>query len=238
MKRYRFAVACVFLPFGSAVASETNGDLSLGFVHAQGNSNTTTLNAKTNLDYRAAPWEDLFTASALRGDQSHVTTDEKYSLGNKLTYSFTEVDYTFWSSNYDEDRFGGIVRRYSSALGYGRRLIKTDTQLLELEAGLGFNHTHKQGEPDPEDNGMLTFGGKYVWKISDTTQFTQTLRTEIANNNTYVDPITELKLTVIGMLFATLNYEVRYNSQVPAGTVHTDQITTVNLGYTFGKKPL
>src|SRR5579885_2672181 len=156
MKRFGILLACLALPVGAARAGETNGDVSLGFVRAQGNSNTTTLNAKTNLDYRAAPWEDQFTGTALRGDQSHVTTDEKYSLGNKLTYSFTDVDYTFWSANYDEDRFGGIVRRYSTALGYGRRLIKTDTQLLELEAGLGFNHTHKQDEPDAENNGMLS----------------------------------------------------------------------------------
>ena len=49
--------------------------------------------------------------------------------------------------------------------------------------------------------------------------------------------MSELKLVIAGNLFATLGYEVRTNTEVPAGTAKTDTLTSVNLGYSFGKKP-
>jgi putative salt-induced outer membrane protein len=229
-------VAAALLPV-AASAGEFSGDLSLGLVRTAGNADTTSLNAKSAVDYRAAPWENLFTGAALRANQNHVVTDEKYSLGNKLSYNFNEADYAFFSANFDSDRFGAITKRYSAALGYGRRIINTPTQRFDLEIGAGANRIHNHGESDAQTNAILTLGGKYAWKITDTTQFSQTLRTEIAQNNTYINPITELKLTVVGNLYTTISYEIRYNTQVPEDTVHMDQITTVNLGYTFGKKP-
>jgi putative salt-induced outer membrane protein len=108
--------------------------------------------------------------------------------------------------------------------------------MLDLEAGVGANRTRNQGTEDFTSRAVATLGGKYVWKISSSAQFTQTLRTEFASNNTYVNPISELKLTVIGNLFAALNYELRYNTEAPLNTRHTDTISTVNLGYTFGPK--
>jgi putative salt-induced outer membrane protein YdiY len=49
--------------------------------------------------------------------------------------------------------------------------------------------------------------------------------------------VAELKFAVIGNVFATIDYDWRHNTSVPAGTVHTDTITSINFGYTFGKKP-
>ncbi|RJF80234.1 DUF481 domain-containing protein [Oleomonas cavernae] len=43
-------------------------------------------------------------------------------------------------------------------------------------------------------------------------------------------------MSVVGNLAAGLNYTVRNNSEVPAGTEKTDTFTAVNLSYAFGKE--
>ncbi len=216
--------------------SPWSGSLAAGYVRTSGNSDSTSLSAKFALNYTGVTWGNQFAASALDGSKDRLTTDERYSLADKVTYNLSPKDYLFGNGTYDNDRFAGVAERYVLAAGYGRHVFATPTQTLDLEAGAGFNRTRNQGTNAFTSRPVATLGGKYVWKISDTAQFTQTLRTEYASNNIFLDPLSELKLTVIGNLFATLDYEIQYNTEAPAGTQHTDTITTVNLGYNFGPK--
>jgi putative salt-induced outer membrane protein YdiY len=42
-------------------------------------------------------------------------------------------------------------------------------------------------------------------------------------------------VSLVGKLFALGSYTVRTNSDVPAGTRKTDTVTSLSLGWTFGK---
>ena len=212
-----------------------SGDAAIGYVRTGGNTSTSALNAKIGLDYKGATWGNGFLASAFNGSRDKRTTDERYSIADKVNYNVTPKDYAFGNASYDNDRFAGIAERYALSLGYGRHMFATPTQTLDLEVGGGANYSRNEGADRFTAHAIATFGGKYVWKITPTSQFSQSLRTEYASNNIYVNPITELKLTVIGNAYAALDFEIRYNSDVPAGIRHTDQITTINLGYGFGK---
>ncbi|MDE2149425.1 MAG: DUF481 domain-containing protein [Gammaproteobacteria bacterium] len=81
-----------------------------------------------------------------------------------------------------------------------------------------------------------TLNVDYLWTISPTASFEQTLPVEDGQSNTFVNPVSELKLTVIGNLFVTLDYKIRYNSTALDSTLHTDTITSINFGYSFGKQ--
>jgi len=214
-----------------------SGDLAAGYVKSSGNANASTLNVKFDLDWKSAPWENLLTGSAYKANSNGDSTDEKYSIGNKLLFNLNPDDYVFGQVNYDNDHFGAITERYSGSAGYGRHLLRTPTQTLDLDLGVGANRTREQGSEQFESDVIGTFDATYIWKISASSQFKQTLRTEFSPSNTYVNPISELKLTIIRNFFAALGYEIRYNSETPAGTHHTDQITTINVGYSFGKQP-
>ncbi|MDB5986441.1 MAG: hypothetical protein JWR16_1494 [Nevskia sp.] len=214
-----------------------SGDLAAGYVKSSGNANASTLNVKFDLDWKSDPWENLLSGSAYKANSNGDSTDEKYSIGNKLLFNLNPDDYLFGQVNYDDDRFGAITERYSGSAGYGRHLLHTPTQTLDMDLGLGANRTREQDAHRFKSDVIGTFDATYIWKISANSQFKQTLRTEFGPSNTYVNPISELKLTIIKNFFAALGYEVRYNSDTPAGTHHTDQITTINVGYTFGKQP-
>ncbi len=87
-----------------------------------------------------------------------------------------------------------------------------------------------------EDDAIGRAFGKYQWALSETSTFIQTLKVESGAENTFTESVTELKLSVVGNLFAALSYTVKHNSDVPADTKKTDTFSAVNLSYAFGKK--
>ena len=214
-----------------------SGDFSAGYVKSSGNSSASTLNVKFDVDYKSDPWDNLLTGSAFRASSQGVNTDEKYSIGDKLLYNLNPDSYVFGQVNFDDDHYGPIAERLSGSTGYGRHILKSATQTLDMDLDVGADHTRDQGAGHFRSSVIGTFDASYLWKISGNSQFKQTLRTEFGPHNTFIDPVTELKLTIIANFFAALDYELRYNTETPAGTYHSDQITSINIGYAFGKPP-
>jgi len=215
------------------VPSPWRGDVAVGVVNTSGNTSTRSVNARGAIEYRRSRWGNRFSALAFSGTRDGLTTDERYSAANKTDLQFDERNYAYTNLAYDNDRFAGVAERYAVTVGYGRHVLLGPTHKLDIETGVGANRTKDQNDIY-ETAAIGTLGGKYVWAISPNAEFSQTLRAEAGVTNVYVNPISALKLTIVGNLFATFNHEVRYNSQVPDGTRHVDQISTINLGYSFG----
>ena len=209
-------------------------NLSGGYVATTGNTSTSTLNFKGGVDWRVDPWANSLNGLATSSVSGGSTTAETYQLSDQLTYDVTRLDYTFASANYLSDRFAGVVERYSQALGYGRHVLNTGSQKLDLDVGIGASEQRVAGSHNLDSQLIAVFDGAYAWKISDSARFKQELHIQAGRIDTFINPVSELKVTIIGNLFAAFNYEVRYNTTVPAGSVHVSTITSVNIGYTFG----
>lgn len=213
-----------------------SGDASLGVLSTSGNTDARSANGKLQLDYHDGRWQHTGKASALSAQQDNLTTDERYSLGYKLSRDFDTSNYAFLTLDYDNDRFAGIAERTTQALGYGRRLLTLPAHSLDAEIGLGATQIKLAEPAGRESSAVALLNAKYLWEISATSKFSQGLKVERSRTTTYINPVSELKLTVAGNLFASLGYELRFNSEVPDGTRKTDTLTSVNLGYGFGEK--
>jgi putative salt-induced outer membrane protein len=231
------AALLLSLPARSAEAPKgVTGEASLGVLSTSGNTDTRSVNGKLGLGYRHDRWSHAGTAAAITAQQNDLTTDERYQAGYKLSYDFNEHDYAFASLDFDNDRFAGIAERTTEAVGYGRRLLTSEKHQLDVEIGAGATQI-KQAEPaGRETSAVGLLNGKYQWQITETSKFTQSLKVEHSRTTTFYNPVSELKLTVAGNLFATLGYEIRHNTEVPAGTRKTDTLASVNLGYGFGAR--
>jgi putative salt-induced outer membrane protein len=235
--RHLAAVAAMSLPGIVLADSPWSGDASAGYIRTTGNTDSTSLNAKGDLDWKSGPWDNQAKALAGYASSKGESTAEAYQFGNKLNRDFSAFDYAFASLDYANDRFAGITSRYSEAVGYGRHFIKTDTQILDGDVGAGDSQQRDAGATDYGTQVIGVLNVSYLLKLTPTSQFKQTLHVEAGHTDVFINPVSELKLTVIGNVFASLAYDWRHNTSVPAGNVHTDTTTTVNFGYTFGKKP-
>lgn len=215
--------------------SPWSGDAALGFIKTSGTHNSTTLNFKGNLEWKSGPWDNLANAQATYASSAHQSTADSYLFGDKLNRDFDGGNYAFGSLDYVNDHFAGIVESFSEAAGLGRHFVRTSRQQLDADLGLGLSQQRPAGGNAFKDQLIGVFDLAYLWNIAPQSHFKQTLHVEVGQDNTFVDPLTELKFDIYGNLYATLDYEVRYNTTVPQDSVHTNTIASVNFGYNFGK---
>ncbi|MGH8441765.1 MAG: DUF481 domain-containing protein [Nevskiaceae bacterium] len=218
-----------------------SGEVSAGLVVTSGNSESETANAKAQGVYQSERWRNTTDASAIKTEQTDpvtgadVRTAERYLLGNKTDFNFTERDYAFLALEFEKDLVGPIRERTSETAGYGRKILTGPAHLLEAELGAGSRQTEAQ--ITQENNSDLIVRGRlaYKWNFSETGNFGETIKVESGDSNTFTESVAELKVSLVGKLFALASYTVRTNSDVPPGTKKTDTITSLSLGWTLGK---
>lgn len=238
--RYAVLAGAVFLAAGPVAAEDESprglsGELSAGFVSASGNSESRTTNFRARILFESVRFKHILQGKTLQTRDEGQTSVERYSAGYKVDFNFTKHDFAFFAADFEKDLFGGIRRRTSETVGYGRRLLKTDRHEWNAEIGAGLRQIKFQdpnGSTESEAIGSLATD--YAWQITETSRFVQTVGVESGSSNTSVDSETALQLSIIGNLFASLSYTVQYNSDVAPGTESTDAYTSVNLNYGFG----
>lgn len=226
-------IAGLFLAPLATHAGDWKGEAGAGLLATSGNSETQSINGKFLLDYLQARWKNAFTATALNNGDEDGTTAERYTVGNKLDYNLDPKNYLFGAVDFEKDLFGGFRERTAETVGYGRHILTGPVHTLDAEIGGGARQTEEQGTGDKQNEAIVRAGGKYVWKISETSAFAQALKVEYGKSNTFTEAISELKLSVLGNLFAAVSFTTRNNSDVPVDTKKTDTFTAVSLSYAF-----
>ena len=208
------------------------GSVSLGYLANSGNTESTSLNAKTALGYVTAPWRHALMLRALTGSTDGTTTAEEYEAAHQTDYVFGDNHYLFGALNYSTNEFSGYDRRTSEVLGYGRRLLDEERHTLDLQIGAGARQT-RLSDGTREDEGIVQVAGGYAWKFSENARFSQQARIEDGSSNTYSESITAVTANLTGDLALSISYSVRRNSDVPPGRVKTDTATLVSIIYGF-----
>lgn len=241
MKKAQTLIAIIVLAAPCIVAAEPPpngwaGDVGVGYIASNGNTKSSSANAKVSLIYTQDPWQNTFLATALGTTSEGEATGEQYDVADKLAYNFTPNDYVLANVEWFKDLKGPIGRRTVETVGYGRHVLTGPVHTLDLEAGLGARQEVVNVTDERNNNLIGRFAGKYVWKISDTSAFNEAFKVETGSSGTFTESVTELKVNVVRNIFASLSYTLRHNSSVPVGTSKTDTITALNLSYAFGAK--
>jgi len=218
---------------GPVTADPLKGEGELGFTSTSGNTHNKNLNAALSLSKTDGIWRHKGKLEAVGSTTDSATTAERYLLTAKTTRDFTAKSYAFGSLRYDNDRFSGYDYQTSVAVGVGTRVIEDAVQTLDGSVGLGVNSNQDAITGKTEQQGVLQLQGNYLRNISASAVFTEDLTVEGGSNNTYIESVTGLKMTIIGALASKLSFTVKRNSSVPAGTSKTDTLSAVTLVYSF-----
>jgi len=213
------------------------GDVTLGYLRTTGNTDDTTADLDFTVALTVKPWGHELKGRAYGANKDDDTTAESYKLGWKSTYDFNEFDYAFGALDWNKDRFSGYSRQSFATAGYGRRILNTETYVLNAEIGVGYTKQRTVAVPGvpavTEDGGAGTLGADFTWNISDTAAFEQTLYVFTASDNTFWESVSKLRTDVTGNIGLTLSYTVKQNTDVPVGTDKTDTLTSIGLNYGF-----
>jgi putative salt-induced outer membrane protein len=147
-----------------------SGEVSAGMVVTTGNSESATLNAKGELVYQSKQWRTTANASAIKTEQEDLATGEdlrtaeRYLVGNKTDFNFTEHDYAFLALEFEKDLVGPVRERTSETAGYGRKVLTGPAHLLEAELGAGARQTEDQGTAETHDDVIGRLRVAYKWR--------------------------------------------------------------------------
>ena len=214
------------------------GDAEFGMSLSSGNTKNTTANAKLDLDTVVDRWRHNIFADGYYAEDDDTKTAERFALGYKPRFFFTNKDYAFGIVRYDQDEFAFIDNRATGVAGYGRQFLSTPKHYLDGELGLGMRKTNYYDNVDTatlDENELIYFlGGKYSGRISKTARFSETVRVEIGQDNNYIESITSLGVSITGSMSAKISYTIRHNTDVAGEKGEkTDTLAGVNLVYSF-----
>lgn len=215
-----------------AVKEGWQGSVALGYLHTTGNSNTVSLNSKAIAGYKRGNWQDSLSLTALNASQDNQRTAESYEGNGQSNYSLTDNNYLFGVVDYLSDRFSGYGRRTTEVFGYGRRLLNSDTQHLDMEIGAGARQT-RYTDNSSDSRIIERVALNYLWNFSDTSNFSENLSVEHGTDNTFTQSVTALTANLAGSFALSVSYTVKHNSTVLPGFKNTDTITAVSLVYSF-----
>lgn len=208
------------------------GRINFGYIAASGNTETTNLNGKLELGWDRADWRHAVVASSIYSKDDVATIAENYRAAYKADRKLGGQNYLFGSVSWEQDEFSGYDQRTTQAIGYGRRLLESDTHTLDLEIGVGARQSELiTGVEQDETIGRLA--GDYLWKFGVNSDFSQQIVVESGSLNTYLESISAVTSQLLGELDLVVSYTVKRNSDVPVGRKNTDTYTTVSVQYTF-----
>jgi putative salt-induced outer membrane protein len=248
----RFAGATLLLANSLAHADDApppvgwSGKGEAGLVLARGNADTTTANVRLDASDLIWPWKHTIHLAFLYGENASFSTAQRLEGAWQTNYNFTRKAFVFGSVIGAQDRFDGFVYQVTFATGLGYKFI--DSQDTKLTGTLGFGYRRLQPEelfktPDGRvyarvpgestSDAVATAGLDYQQQVTQTTKLTDRLLVQAGGQNTAVANDFAVVVNINGSLALSLGYGLRYNSNPPAGTKTTDQLTTANLVYNF-----
>lgn len=209
-----------------------SGKVAVGYLATSGNSENSSLNTAFEVGYVTGSWDHLLRGLAITASEDDVTTSESYELGWKSQLSLSEFDYLFGRLNWRTDRFSTYETQFSQTVGYGRRLLNSERQILNVEVGAGARQSDLiDGSTESE---LIFRGGlDYLLNLNDNVQFTQILSIEAGDENTYIESISAFTASLIGNLALVASYTVKHNTEVLPLTEKTDTYTALSLEYVF-----
>ncbi|MGH1471677.1 MAG: DUF481 domain-containing protein [Cellvibrionaceae bacterium] len=246
-----FLLGCVCaLGATSVLAEGWSGKGELGFVNVAGNSESQTLNGAITVEKEAGQWKHIAKATALQSSTDGDTKGESYSLGWRSEYAFDERLYGFGDFRFFEDKFDSFDEIYTLAFGAGYRVIMEEDITWNLSAGIGYRDTTLNEVTEirtPITNILISrttthedisgvtllLESDYKHKLSETTSFENYTRIEPTNDNTFVQNVTGLSVSINSALALKVGYDIRYNTDPAKDFKSTDRITSVNVVYSF-----
>ena len=208
------------------------GTISFGYLATTGNTETSSLDTRASATYRTGRWEHEASGQAFTSSESNATNAEYYTARWRSRWDITERDFLFGRLNWRKDRFGAFDTQFSQTLGYGRRVLTGPKHKLNAEIGAGARQSTDQVGLD-EDETILFAGLDYVWKFSETANFSQDFTVEAGDDNTFFESKSSVSAQLIGALSLVASYTIRANSDVPPGTEKRDTQTGISLEYKF-----
>lgn len=219
-----------------------SGSGEIGGYQSSGNSDNVGLTASLNANRKGIDWSHRLRGRMDFQRSNGRTSREQYFASYEPRYQVNKRLFAYGLAQYENDRFQGFDGRYAVSGGLGYTMVDSPRVDLSVKAGPAYRVTDfVVGETDSRLAALL--GIDFDWRITDRLTFSQNsdLVAEgggqataiIDSRTTSLNLMTGLDAKVSDRLSTRLSYQVKYDSDPPAGAVTTDTVSRFTLVYGF-----
>ncbi len=212
--------------------SNWTGKGELGGFLSAGNSDTKGLAAGLALTRETTDWRLNLRANADYQRSNGATSAEQISAAIEPNYKLGDHLFVYGLGQYERDPFQGFDARYILSGGVGYRPVNTDGFKLDLKAGPAWRNTDFTSSAD--ENAFSGLGSANLfWKLSPTLSLNEAASILTQSDKSTLTALTSVDARINGSLSARLSYQVRHETNPPAGLKNTDTLSRMTLVYGF-----
>ena len=224
--------ACTAQEESSTPPRNWEAEIALGGSLSTGNTDRQALDVDAKASRRAGRFEDHYKLAGEFARENGNTTASRLNAGVQSNYDISEKFYALGFGEIERDKFSGFRHEEEAGLGAGYHVVDTDKLSFDVELSAGFRRGAIRGGGN--ENKFSVRGAALVdYKISDTATLTNETVVSGDSGQFRAEDTLSLTATVISNLAARVAFNIRYNSNPPAGAKKTDTITKAQLVYAF-----
>jgi putative salt-induced outer membrane protein len=223
------------------------GNLELSYIQTGGNTESKTLATAGKAERMFERGKLIGEFNAIYGENEGESTDKAWMARGKYDYFISSRAFAYISETFERNVFKGVEIRYTTQAGAGYSFIKTPSDRLDGELGVGYIRENPIAR-DPTDTtppidqlhdlGYMTGRayGVYEHAFSETTRFLQTAEYLPAleqGQGFLFREESSIVANLMGNLALKVSYAVFYDSEPQPGFFKTDQLFKTSLLYTF-----
>ncbi|MFT7681722.1 MAG: putative salt-induced outer membrane protein [Moritella dasanensis] len=214
------------------------GDAELGATITTGNTETTSVKARLDINHELGNWENQYVFEALYKKDAGQVTGKRYLGRLQGNYQLSDISYIFVASEHEVDPFTGFTSDSTIASGYGHKFINNDKNQLNIEVGPGYKFKRLNDESaaeagyDTEKTWVAHGVMNYETRVSASSKFQQMF---VAEYGEIFEGRSETSITatIIDALAMKFSVVVRYNNAPLDNKESTDTETNMTLLYAF-----
>lgn len=220
------------------------GSFSAGYT--TGNTETTDLGLGLDLSRKAGLWTYSAEAAADYGETDSVENKNRFFLAGQVDRLVGDKLFAFARSSYERDEFSGFDSRLFIGGGLGYPIIDRETTNWSVQGGPGIKidevkatTTIVDGVPvttpaETEQSFSLIGKSEFSHQFNAAVKLTNNTNVIYAQESTQIGNIIALTASLTDTLSARFSFDVRHDTNPPAGFEATDTATRASIVYTFG----
>ena len=247
------AAAAAFIVFaGPSLAQEDekpqgwSGEGSVSAGVTTGNTETTDLGIGVDMSRETGKWTFGVEALADYGEISGAESKNRWYLGGTADRQINDRLFGFVRGSYEQDEFSGFDSRTFIGGGLGYEILIGDKQSWSVRGGPGLKideiaeiiTTDATGATvitpaSTEESFSFVAGSEYVYAFNDNVKLSNDTNVLYAETSTQISNSLALTASLSDALSARISFDVRHDTEPPAGFEDTDTATRFSLVYGF-----
>lgn len=208
------------------------GKVELGGSLNTGNTEAEALFAGIDVGRKHGAWSYSVEGEFDFKRSSSRTSKNRLIAEGQVNYDLSDRAYAFATTKYEDDEFSGFSYRVTPSVGMGYELFVTKQFNWSAEAGPGTRIDKDESTEEVETIPVWRLASAMLWTLTDTASLENDFEV-IGDGGLLIDSTTALNTQITEQLSGRVSYQIRSNTDAPAGREETDTTTKASLVYGF-----